>query len=288
VLSPFQKEKSASPFAAAKKSSLPRRVNRYSFWFRNRGNAVWAPPRSSIRRRLSLSSQDFPWGEGKAAPKETSRIVFSQTFSRLIGQKIEHFLAVTPTPLHKGEIFPANPPLSDVEAADIIRVVQQSVQDLNLDDVVVKYRPVVSFKVKKSLGAQTPDWEDVVNEIITQVIEKVKKGEFRGESSIGTFIYTITSRRIVDFIRQKTKVLKGIPEPVPLPDPCDDAESRERARLLAEAIRQLKPKFKEVLDLYYYQELSRDEVAQKLGISPRRVSERLNYAQKLLRKLVKT
>ena len=162
------------------------------------------------------------------------------------------------------------------------------VQDVNLDEVVAKYRPVVSFKVRKSLGSQTPDWEDVVNEIITQVIEKVTRGEFRGESSIGTFIYTITSRRIVDFIREKTKVLRGGPEPAPLPDPVEDAESRERARMVAAAIQQLKPKFKEVLNLYYYQELSRDEVAARLGISPRRVSERLNYAQKLLRRLVKT
>jgi len=161
------------------------------------------------------------------------------------------------------------------------------VQDINLDDVVAKYRPVVSFKVRKSLGSQTPDWEDVVNEIITQVIEKVTRGEFRGESSIGTFIYTITSRRIVDFIRQKTRVLRGGPEPAPLPDPSEDAEAQERARMVAGAIQQLKPKFKEVLNLYYYQELSRDEVAARLGISPRRVSERLNYAQKLLRKLVK-
>lgn len=168
-----------------------------------------------------------------------------------------------------------------------MKTVEQRPLELNLDEVVQKYRPVVSFKVKKSLGARTPDWEDVVNEVITQVIEKVKKGEFRGESSIGTFIYTITSRRIVDYIRQKTKVLKGIPEPAILPDPCDEAENRERARILAEAIKKLKPKFKEVLDLYYYQELSREEVAQRLGISPRRVSERLNYAQKLLRKMIK-
>ena len=160
--------------------------------------------------------------------------------------------------------------------------------EIDLNEVVVKYRPVVSFKVKKSIGAQTPDWEDVVNEVITQVIEKVKKGEFRGESSIGTFIYTITSRRIVDHIRQKTKVLRSAPEPAALPDPCEDAERREKARILAEAIQQLKPKFKEVLNLYYYQELTRDEVAQRLGISPRRVSERLNYAQKLLRKMIRT
>ncbi len=165
--------------------------------------------------------------------------------------------------------------------------VEQTSAQVNLDEIVIKYRPVVSFKVKKSLGIQTPDWEDVVNEVITQVIEKVSKGEFRGESSIGTFIYTITSRRIIDHIRQKTKVLKGVPEPKPLPDPCESAENREKARILAEAIHRLKPKFREVLNLYYYKELSRDEVAERLGISPRRVSERINYAQKLLRKMIK-
>jgi RNA polymerase sigma-70 factor (ECF subfamily) len=196
-------------------------------------------------------------------------------------------LGLTPTPLLWEDFWALIPPLSGDLPVYIMIFVEKRTVEVDLDEVVVKYRPIVSFKVKKSLGTRTPDWEDVVNEIITQVIEKVKKGEFRGDSSIGTFIYTVTSRRIVDYIRQKTKILKGIPEPATLPDPCDDAESRERARVLAEAIKQLKPKFKEVLNLYYYQELSREEVAHRLGISPRRVSERLNYAQKLLRKMIK-
>jgi RNA polymerase sigma-70 factor (ECF subfamily) len=196
-------------------------------------------------------------------------------------------LGLTPTPLLWEDFWALIPPLSGDLPVYIMIFVEKRTVKVDLDEVVVKYRPIVSFKVKKSLGTRTPDWEDVVNEIITQVIEKVKKGEFRGDSSIGTFIYTVTSRRIVDYIRQKTKILKGIPEPATLPDPCDDAESRERARVLAEAIKQLKPKFKEVLNLYYYQELSREEVAHRLGISPRRVSERLNYAQKLLRKMIK-
>jgi RNA polymerase sigma-70 factor (ECF subfamily) len=55
---------------------------------------------------------------------------------------------------------------------------------------------------------------------------------------------------------------------------------------MAEAIRKLKPKYREVLYLYYYKELSREEVAQKLGITTRRVSERVNYSQKLLKKLI--
>ena len=159
--------------------------------------------------------------------------------------------------------------------------------DGDIDAIVAKYRPVVSFRVKKSIGVQTPDWEDVVNEIMINVVEKLKKGEFRGDSSVGTFIYTITSRRIIDFIRKKSKVLKHAPEPNPYLSPHEHVENIERAEWIAESIKKLKPKYKEVLFLYYYQELSREEVAKKLKISPRRVSERVNYAQKLLRKVMK-
>ena len=154
----------------------------------------------------------------------------------------------------------------------------------NLDEIIAKYRPIVSFRVKKTLGMQTPDWEDVVNEIMLNAIEKLENGQFRGDSAVGTFIYTITSRRIVDFIRRKSKSLKYAPEPKPYPQPHEQVEDKERAEMIARYLEKLKPKYKEILYLYYYKELSRDEVAKKLGISPRRVSERVNYAQKLLKK----
>ena len=160
-------------------------------------------------------------------------------------------------------------------------------ESINLEEIYQKYRSVISFRVKKSIGASTPEWEDVVNEIITNVVEKIRKGEFREESSIGTFIYTITSRRIIDYIRQKSKVLKHVPEPTPYPHPHEYIENKEKAEIMAKAIKKLTPKYREVLYLYYYKDLSREEVAQKLGIPPRRVSERVNYSQKLLKKLIK-
>jgi len=160
-------------------------------------------------------------------------------------------------------------------------------EEINLEELYTKYRPVISFRVKKSLGVSNPDWEDIVNEIITNVIEKIKKGQFRGESSIGTFIYTITSRRIIDYIRRKSKILKYAPEPASYPEPSKHIENKERAELVARAIRKLKPKYREVLYFYYYKGLSREEVAQKLSITPHRVSERVNYSQKLLKELIK-
>lgn len=157
---------------------------------------------------------------------------------------------------------------------------------IDLQKITEEYRSVVSFRVKKSIGSMTPDWEDIVNEIMVNTIEKVKGGDFRGDSSIGTFIYTITSRRIIDFIREKSKELKYAPEPAQFPSPDEQVENKERSKLLAEKLEKLKPKYKEVLYLYFYKDLSRAEVAKRLGISPRRVSERVNYAQKLLRKLI--
>ena len=152
---------------------------------------------------------------------------------------------------------------------------------------VLPYRPVISFRVRKALGSSNPDWEDVVNEILTQAVAKIKSGEFRGDSSIGTFLYTITSRRIIDYIRQKTRVLKHAPEPAPYPDPHDEMERQERSRQVERVVAGLKPKFRDVLYLYYYRELSREEVARTLDISPRRVSERVNYALKLIQKAVR-
>ena len=160
-------------------------------------------------------------------------------------------------------------------------------KDAPPEDAVLKYRAVISFRVRKALGSSNPDWEDVVNEILTQAVVKIKSGEFRGDSSVGTFLYTITSRRIIDYIRQKTRVLKHAPEPPPFPDPHDEMEHRERAKQVEQVVAGLKPKFRDVLYLYYYRELSRDEVARALDISPRRVSERVNYALKLIQRAVR-
>ncbi|MCX8160654.1 MAG: sigma-70 family RNA polymerase sigma factor [Candidatus Saccharicenans sp.] len=159
--------------------------------------------------------------------------------------------------------------------------------DEDIQELIVRYRPIITFRVRKALGAQNTDCEDLVSEILSQVLEKLQTGEFRGESSLGTFVYTITSRRIVDYIREKTKVMKYAPEPAPFPDPQETLEVAEMSEKVKRALSRLKPKYREVLYLYYYQELSREEVAARLKVSTRKVSELVNYALKLIRKELK-
>jgi RNA polymerase sigma-70 factor, ECF subfamily len=158
---------------------------------------------------------------------------------------------------------------------------------LDLDEVVREFRPKIGFKVRRALGARNPDWEDITNEVLAQAVEKIRAGEFRGDSTIGTFIYTITVRRITDYIRRKTKILRFIPEPGTPDAPVEHVERDQDLERMIAALATLKPRYKEVLNLYYLMELTREETARRLGITPAKVSERVNYAQKLLRRKMK-
>jgi RNA polymerase sigma-70 factor (ECF subfamily) len=158
---------------------------------------------------------------------------------------------------------------------------------LDLNEIIKKYKPLVSFKVRKSIGNNYPEWEDVVNEIMSNIVEQIQKGKFRGDSSIGTFIFTITHRRIIDHIREKKKAFKFIPDPKYFPDPLEITEQEEKKEHLLNAINQLKPKYRKVLYLYYFKEYSSKEIAHVLGIPGKRVSELVNYARKLLKKKLK-
>ena len=158
--------------------------------------------------------------------------------------------------------------------------------DLDLEEIIIKYKPLISYRVRRSLGYSNPDWEDIVAEIIINVIENIKKGKFRGESSIGTFIYTITSRRIIDYIRLKKKKLKYLIEPAPSLDPHQRLEEKERARFVADCLKKLKPLYCDILYSYYYGDLKRAEVAQIFNITPSKVSYIINRSKKLLKKMI--
>lgn len=155
---------------------------------------------------------------------------------------------------------------------------------IDLDRMIAEFRPKVGFMVKRSLSSSNPDWEDVTNEVLAQAVAKIRSGEFRGDCAVGTFVYTITARRIVDYIRQKTRVLRQAPEPESPADPLAAVEIDEEVERLARAVQALKPKYKEVLELYYYRQCSREETARRLRITPAQVSERVNYARKLLKR----
>jgi RNA polymerase sigma-70 factor (ECF subfamily) len=155
------------------------------------------------------------------------------------------------------------------------------------EEILLKYWPQISYRVKNSIGRSTPDWEDVGSEILLGVVEAIRKGTFRGESALQTFIYSITTHKIIDYIRQKRKIPEQIPEPGQDHDPSTQVEKQRRVKLVAELLKKLPPRYADILYLYYYLDLSRKEIAQVYGISPGRVGVLMATARNTLKKLMK-
>jgi RNA polymerase sigma factor (sigma-70 family) len=155
-------------------------------------------------------------------------------------------------------------------------------------EIVLKYWPQICFRVKNSIGRATPDWEDVASEILVGVIEALRRNKFRGESSLGTFIYSVTTNKIIDHIRQKKRTLNEIPDPGHTVDPYVHVENQERVRRVGGYIKKLKPRHADILYLHYYLDLPQCEIAKIYGLSTGRMSKVIRAARNTLKKLMKS
>lgn len=129
------------------------------------------------------------------------------------------------------------------------------------------------------------DWqlaEDAVQDVYINIFRKYKG--FLGQSSEKTWITRIAINVCKSYLRTpwKKKVVYG--DLNPLWDEEKEAEEavfRDDTVILA--IRQLKPKYREVVLLFYYQELKVKEIAGILGISESAVTVRLTRAREQLK-----
>ena len=156
-----------------------------------------------------------------------------------------------------------------------------------------QYGARIARKVCYSLGSGNEDWRDVTGDVQMAVLISLRKGRFdinRGVS-LGAYIYGITANKIRDYFKTRKKqpfLPEKLPEGTVSVAEAFDLEKKELRSLLGQLLSSLKLKYKEVLYLRYYEELSVTEISKKLNLPPRRVSERINYALKLVRKKCKT
>lgn len=150
-----------------------------------------------------------------------------------------------------------------------------------------KYWPRILKVARYNVSKTRTNCEDLANDISMAVLVNLREGKFAGKSSLGTYIYGITKNKIAAFLKGKNPEMTSVPNDIP--DMAltqeDEMEKEQLDEALALAMEKLEPKYKKVLYLHYFEGLSIRETGQKLNISPRRVSERKNYAIKKLKKL---
>lgn len=108
--------------------------------------------------------------------------------------------------------------------------------------------------------------------------------DFRGESSVRTFVMRIAHNRAISTIDQRKRVLQGEPDidvADPNLDPEQQFEQQRKALQLQQAVRQLPLALRQVVTLRL-EGLSLAEIAEVLGISENNATVRCNRAKKQL------
>ncbi len=154
--------------------------------------------------------------------------------------------------------------------------------------IVSRYSGRVAATVKGMLG-ETPEAEDVGQNVFISFFCSI--GQFRGDSSLGTFLTRIAINHSLNEIRRKKRwISRSSPFTADdlerQPDPGESPEAHQRKRMIRRAIQSLPAKFRSVIVLRLIQEHSTEETAAILGLPLGTVQSRLARAQKKLRDLL--
>jgi RNA polymerase sigma-70 factor (ECF subfamily) len=150
-----------------------------------------------------------------------------------------------------------------------------------------KYSARIYFLALSELHSRE-DSEDVRTEAFLRVIQALRQGKLRKPESLGSFIVGIALNVIREHIRlnYNTKQLDG--SELNLIGECslESAFFNEEAGLaLKEVASKLKPRERDFLRLYYYEELPKREIALVLGVKEERLRLIKSRALKSFRKI---
>jgi RNA polymerase sigma-70 factor (ECF subfamily) len=149
---------------------------------------------------------------------------------------------------------------------------------------------VYNFQLKRIKNESTA--EDITIESFTKAFEKINT--YNDKYIFKTWLITISKNLHIDKLRKnknnfnlaETNEFKELKENSPSPE--DDLINEQKLKSLKNKISQLKPSYKKVIELKYFNELSYKEISQKLNQPINNVKVRVMRAKRILAEIIKT
>jgi len=161
-------------------------------------------------------------------------------------------------------------------------------------ELLQRYRESVFFMMLKMCNNRD-DADDLTIEAFGRAFKKLD--QYSPDYAFSTWLFKIASNNAIDFLRKKkTKVqlpldaknesgevldgsnqIKGHEL-----DPEEAFIKKQKIEKIRTLVDNLKPKYKEMIELFYFQELSHEEIAQKLNLPIGTIKAQLFRARDLL------
>lgn len=169
--------------------------------------------------------------------------------------------------------------LTDTELLEAIR--HGRGLDAAIRSVYRDYFENLSWLVKNNSGSQQ-DAEDIFQEVVVNFIGLVQKDKFRGESSVKTFLFSMTKHSWLNELkkrgRSEARELKY--EKAKDREEADVSEllaEREEQQQLMDLVGQLGDTCKKILVLFYYENRSMKEILSSLEYENEQVVRNKKY-----------
>lgn len=182
---------------------------------------------------------------------------------------------------------------------ELVLLAQQGNQP-SFAKLMERYRDSIYFMVLKMVHNRD-DAEDLTQEAFSKAFNSLNN--YSAEYAFSTWLFKIATNNCIDFIRKKrlqTTSLDSstitnedgesptIAVPDYNPNPEQSIIKEQRAARIREVIEKLSPKYKQLIEMRYFDELSYEEIAAQLDLPLGTVKAQLFRAKDLLFNLLKS
>jgi len=144
-----------------------------------------------------------------------------------------------------------------------------------------QYAELISFNVV-TMGGSLQDGEDIFQETVVTFIDLIRKGKFRRESSVKTFLVAVARNIWLNELKRKksgderAKIFETNRGHIEN-DIMENLNKREMREHLLSLMNHLGESCRKILTLFYYDNLPFDEIIHKMGYETEQVARNKKY-----------
>jgi RNA polymerase sigma-70 factor (ECF subfamily) len=188
------------------------------------------------------------------------------------------------------------------KAYEDLQLVKEALEGNNsaYTKLMSRYKDSIYFMVLKMVHNRS-DAEDLTIEAFGKAFRNLAK--YSPEYAFSTWLFKIATNNCIDFIRKKRVKTVSMDQPMikdddggttlehtfgsDSDDPEDTFIKQQRHEKMRELVEALSPKYRELIDLRYFQEHSYEEIAEELNLPLGTVKAQLFRAKELLYNMLK-
>lgn len=165
-------------------------------------------------------------------------------------------------------------------------------------ELMSRYKDSIYFMLLKMVNNRD-DADDLTIEAFGKAFKNIK--QYTPDYAFSTWLFKIATNNCIDFIRKKRKMTISIDKGIETddggeltidirssqPDPEEHMMKKQKVMMMRDVVERLKPRYKKLVELRYFQEKSYEEIAEELDLPLGTVKAQLFRAREFLYQIMK-